>query len=433
MIKSIRILLAVAAFHDYEIWQMDVKTAFLNGKLEEDVYMTQPEGFVTPEDARKVCKLQRSIYGLKQASRSWNLRFNEAIQEFGFIRNEDEPFVYKKFSGSIVSFLVLYVDDILIIGNDIPTLQSIKTWLSSCFSMKDLEEAAYILGVKIYRDRSRRLLGLSQSTYIDKVLKRFSMEESKRGFLPMRHGISLSKEMCPSTPQERERMSQIPYASAIGSIMYAMICHWTSVKYILKYLRRTKDIFLVYGGEEELRIKGYTDASFQTDKDDSRSQLGFVFCLNGASEAIKEDVGIKEFISELRVVPSILDAVGLYCDNNGAIAQAKEPRSHHGPKHNFRIEEQEKPEDGHCVDKVDGYMGGAVTCCLVGQVSYMWSLLGTNSPRASKDKFEKHMDDMVDVGCLMLATMTPKFQKQHENMVSYEMIQNLKEIFERKA
>ncbi|KAK8696520.1 hypothetical protein V6N13_001654 [Hibiscus sabdariffa] len=382
MIKSIRILLAVAAFHDYEIWQMDVKTAFLNGKLEEDVYMTQPEGFVTPEDARKVCKLQRSIYGLKQASRSWNLRFNEASQEFGFIRNEDEPCVYKKFSGSIVSFLVLYVDDILIIGNDIPTLQSIKTWLSSCFSMKDLGEAAYILGVKIYRDRSRRLLGLSQSTYIDKVLKRFSMEESKRGFLPMRHGISLSKEMCPSTPQERERMSQIPYASAIGSIMYAMICtrpdlsyalsmtsryqanpgegHWTAVKNILKYLRRTKDVFLVYGGEEELRIKGYTDASFQIDKDDSRSQSGFVFCLNGgavswksskqdtvadstteaeyiaASEAAKEAVWIKKFITELGVIPSISDAVDLYCDNNGAIAQAKEPRSHQRSKHILR-------------------------------------------------------------------------------------------------
>ncbi|KAK8983773.1 hypothetical protein V6N11_009559 [Hibiscus sabdariffa] len=344
MFKSIRIFLAIAAFHDYEIWQMDVKTAFLNGKLEEDVYMTQPEGFVTPENIRKVCKLQRSIYGLKQASRSWNLRFNEAIQEFGFIRNEDEPCEYMKFSGSIVSFLILYVDDILIIGNDIPTLQSIKTWLSSCFSMKDLGEAAYILGVKIYRDRSRRLLGLSQSTYIDKVLKRFSMEESKRGFLPMRHGISLSKEMCPSTPQERERMSQIPYASAIGSIMYAMICtrpdlshalsmtsryqanpgegHWIAVKNILKYLRRTKDVFLVYGGEEELRIKGYTYASFQTDKDDSRSQSGFVFCLNGAaSEAAKEAVWIKKFITELGVVPSIVDAVDLYCDNNGAIAE----------------------------------------------------------------------------------------------------------------
>ncbi|KAK8667592.1 hypothetical protein V6N13_007740 [Hibiscus sabdariffa] len=358
MFKSIRILLAIAAFHDYEIWQIDVKTTFLNGKLEEDVYMTQPEGFVTPENAGKVCKLQRSIYGLKQASRSWNLRFNDAIKEFGFIRNEDEPCVYKKFSGSIVSFLILYVEDILIIGNDIPTLQSAKAWLSSCFSMKDLGEAAYILGVKIYRDRSRRLLGLSQSTYIDKVLKRFNMEASKKGFLPMTHGISLSKEMCHSTPQERERMSQIPYASAIGSIMYAMICtrpdlsyalsmtsryqanpgegHWVAVKNILKYLRRTKDVFLVYGGEEQLSIKGYTDASFQTDKDDSRSQSGFVFRLNGASEAAKEAVWIKKFITELGVVPSISDALELYCDNNGAIAQAKEPRSHQRSKHILR-------------------------------------------------------------------------------------------------
>ncbi|KAK8569112.1 hypothetical protein V6N12_007644 [Hibiscus sabdariffa] len=382
MFKSIRILLALAVFHDYEIWQMDVKTAFLNGKLEEDVYMTQPEGFVTPENAGKVCKLQRSIYGLKQASRSWNLRFNDAIKEFGFMRNEDEPCVYKKFSGSIVSFLILYVDDILIIGNDIPTLQSVKAWLSSCFSMKDLGETTYILGVKIYRDRSRRLLGLSQSTYIDKVLKRFNMEASKKRFLPMTHGISLSKEMCPSTSQERERMSQVPYASAIGSIMYAMICtrpdlsyalsmtsryqanpgegHWVAVKNILKYLRRTMDVFLVYGGEEQLSIKGYTDASFQTDKDDSRSQSGFVFRLNGgavswksskqdtvadstteaeyiaASEAAKEAVWIKKFITELGVVPSISDALELYCDNNGAIAQAKEPKSHQRSKHILR-------------------------------------------------------------------------------------------------
>ncbi|KAK8704987.1 hypothetical protein V6N13_048598 [Hibiscus sabdariffa] len=354
MFKSIRILLAIAAFHGYEIWQMDVKTAFLNGKLEEDVYMTQPEGFVTPENAGKVCKLQRSIYGLKQASRSWNLRFNDAIKEFGFIRNEDEPCVYKKFSGSIVSFLILYVDDILIIGNDIPTLQSVKAWLSSCFSMKDLGEAAYILGVKIYRDRSRRLLGLSQSTYIDNVLKRFNMEASKKGFLPMTHGISLLKEMCPSTSQERERMSQIPYASAIGSIMYAMICTHPDLSYALSMTSRYQ------ANPEQLSIKGYTDASLQTDKDDSRSQSGFVFRLNegavswksskqdtvadstteaeyiAATEAAKEVVWIKKFVTELGVVPSISDALELYCDNNGAIAQAKEPRSHQRSKHILR-------------------------------------------------------------------------------------------------
>ena len=101
---------------------MDVKTAFLNGKLTEDVYMSQPEGFVDPKNKGKICKLLKSIYGLKQASRSWNLRFDEAIVEFGFIKNEDEPCVYKKANGSKITFLVLYVDDILLIGNDILTL-----------------------------------------------------------------------------------------------------------------------------------------------------------------------------------------------------------------------------------------------------------------------------------------------------------------------
>ena len=133
MLKSIRILLAIAAYYDYKIWRMDVKTAFLNGNLLKDVYMTQSEGFVDPKYPNRVCKLQRSIYGLKQASRSWNLCFDEAVKEFGFMKNEDEPCVYKKVSGSAIVFLVLYVDDILLIGNDIPTVQSVKSWLGKCF------------------------------------------------------------------------------------------------------------------------------------------------------------------------------------------------------------------------------------------------------------------------------------------------------------
>ena len=193
MVKSIRILLAIAAYYDYEIWQMDVKTAFLNGNLQEEVYMTQPEGF-TSEDGTKVCKLNKSIYGLKQASRSWNLRFDETIKEFGFKQNGDEPCVYMKGSGFARTFLVLYVDDILLIGSDKIALKEVKDWLSTQFSMKDLGEAAYILGIRIYRDRSNRLLGLSQSTYIDKVLRRFSMEQSKRGWLPVRHRVHLSKK-----------------------------------------------------------------------------------------------------------------------------------------------------------------------------------------------------------------------------------------------
>ena len=114
------------------------------------------------------------------------------------------------------------MDDILLIGNDIPMLEATKSSLRKSFSMKDLGEAAYILGIKIYRDRSKRLIGLSQDTYIDKVLKRLNMQDSKKGFLPMSHGISLNKSQCLSTPDEQEKMSAIPYASAIGFIMYVL-------------------------------------------------------------------------------------------------------------------------------------------------------------------------------------------------------------------
>jgi hypothetical protein len=119
MFKSIWILLAIAAYYDYEIWQMGVKTMFLYRMLTEDVHMVQLEGFVNLANAGKVCKLQRSIYGLKQASRSWNLRFDEVVKMFGFIKNPDEACVYKKVSASAVAFLVLYVDDILLIGNKV--------------------------------------------------------------------------------------------------------------------------------------------------------------------------------------------------------------------------------------------------------------------------------------------------------------------------
>ncbi|GJV15917.1 retrotransposon protein, putative, ty1-copia subclass [Tanacetum coccineum] len=142
-IRAIRILIAIDAFYDYEIWQMDVKTAFLNGYLNEEVYMEQPKGFVSQKFPNRVCKLKRSIYGLKQASRQWNKRFDDEIKKFGFNQNRDEPCVYVKASGSYVTFLILYVDDILIMGNNIPMLQDVKSYLGRCFAMKDLGVSCY--------------------------------------------------------------------------------------------------------------------------------------------------------------------------------------------------------------------------------------------------------------------------------------------------
>ncbi|KAI5344040.1 hypothetical protein L3X38_011917 [Prunus dulcis] len=137
MINSIPIFLAITAHYDYEIWQMDIEKAFLNGYLPEELYMDQLEGFVSKTKSHKECKLEKYIYGLKQASRSWNHCFEEAIKSFDFSHNGDE------------------------FGNDIGILSSVKMWLSKTFFMKDLGEASYILGIKICRDRSRKLIGLS--------------------------------------------------------------------------------------------------------------------------------------------------------------------------------------------------------------------------------------------------------------------------------
>ena len=150
MLKSIRILLAVAASLDYEIWQMDVKTAFLNGNLNEDIYMQQPEGFKAKGKEHMVCKLQRSIYGLKQASRSWNIRFDQAITSFGFEKSPDEPCVYKRIQAQKVVFLVLYVDDILLIGNDKQVLSGVKDWLHKQFDMKTWEKPTIFLESNLY-------------------------------------------------------------------------------------------------------------------------------------------------------------------------------------------------------------------------------------------------------------------------------------------
>ena len=131
--------------------------------------------------------------------------------------------MYRKVSGSMITFLVLYMDNILIIGNDVGMLSIVNAWLSRHFSMKDLEEASYILEIQIYRDRSKRMPNLSQSRYIDIIVKRFGMKIFKRGFILMRHGISLSMSMLPKTLEERADMDRILYVSVIGSIMYNIL------------------------------------------------------------------------------------------------------------------------------------------------------------------------------------------------------------------
>ncbi|GJV83657.1 retrotransposon protein, putative, ty1-copia subclass [Tanacetum coccineum] len=311
-IRAIRILIAIAAYYDYEIWQMDVKTTFLNGHLSKEVYMEQPEGFVNPKQ--------------------WNKRFDDEIKKFGFTQNPDEPCVYQKANGSYIAILILYVDDILLMGNNIPMLQDVKSYLGRSFAMKDLGDAAYILGIKIYRDRSKRLIDLCQSSYIEKILKRFCMENSKRRTIPMQEKLKLSKSQGASTPTEKQRMQNVPYAPAIGSIMYAVRCTRPDVAFAQNITSRFQQ-------NPELRVSCYIDAGYLTDANDLKSQTGYVFILNGdadyiaAFDALKEVVWIRKFIYGLGIVPTIEEPISMYCDNTRAIAIAKDDGVTKGERH----------------------------------------------------------------------------------------------------
>ncbi|GJZ57113.1 retrotransposon protein, putative, ty1-copia subclass [Tanacetum coccineum] len=281
-IRAIRILISITAYYDYKIWQMDVKTAFLNGYLDEDIYMVQPE-----------------------ASRSWNKRFDKEIKRFGFAQNLDKPCVYQKASGSNVIFLILY--GIIIMGNHIPSLQSVKDYLGKCFAMKDLGEAAFILGIKIYRDRSKRLIRLGQNAYMDKILKRYKINNSKLGHIPMQERLDLNKTQGASTPEEVQRMK-----------MYLMLC---SGFYCVCYM------FLVYGenSEAELRVDCYCNAGFETEAE-----------YIAASEAAMKAVWIRKFILGLVIVPTINEPIRMFCDNSAALYFANEPGVQRGVRHYHR-------------------------------------------------------------------------------------------------
>ena len=167
--------MALVAHFDLELHQMDVKTAFLNGNLDEDIYMEQPEGFTKKGNEHLVCKLKKSIYGLKQASRQWYIKFNNTITSFGFKEHIVDQCIYLKVSGSKFIFLILYVDDILLASSDLGLLGETKEYLSKNFHMVDMGEVNYVISIEIFRDQSRGVLDLSQKGYIDRVLERFNM------------------------------------------------------------------------------------------------------------------------------------------------------------------------------------------------------------------------------------------------------------------
>jgi hypothetical protein len=376
---SFRIIIALVAHYNLELHQMDVKMAFLNGDLYENIYMAQPKGFIVEGKEKMGCRLKKSIYGLKQASRQWYLKFDGTVRNFGFKENEEDNCIYAKFKNGKFVFLILYVDDILLASSDIDLLLETKKFLSSKFDMKDLGEASFVLGIEIHRERSKGVLGLSQKAYLEKVLKKYGMHASKPTPAPIVKGDSYGKVQCPRNQYEIDQMKAVPYASAVGSLQYAQVCmrpdlafvtgilgrfqsnsgieHWKMVKKALRYVQGTKDLILTYRRSESLVIEGYSDSDFAGDKDDRKSTSGYVFTLAGGAiswksskqtvtasstmyaefiayyEASGQVKWLKKFIPGLRVVDSIEKPLKMYCDNEPAVFYAQNNKSSGAAKH----------------------------------------------------------------------------------------------------
>jgi hypothetical protein len=379
-LTSIRFILSIPATFDLEVEQMDVKTTFLHGDLEEEIYMKQSEGFVVKGKKELVCKLKKSLYGLKQSPRMWYQKFDTYILGLGFVRSRDDHCVYSKQVGNHFIYVVLYVDDMLLVGNNMDVIKEVKSQLSSKFDMKDLGAANFILGMEIKRDRANRKLWLNQRKYVETILQRFNMHGSKSVKVPIPIGVKLSADHCPKTQEEEEDMSHVPYASAVGSLMYAMVCtrpdiahavgvlsrymskpgkeHWTTVKRVFRYLRGTTSYGLCYQGRPRLDrvvdIHGFVDADWAGDLDHRRSTSGYVFNLFGgaiswmskrqavvalstteaeymaATHASKEAVWLQRLCSGIGLVQQ---AVRLDCDSQSAIFLAKNPTYHSKTKH----------------------------------------------------------------------------------------------------
>ncbi|KAL2243593.1 UNVERIFIED_CONTAM: Retrovirus-related Pol polyprotein from transposon TNT 1-94 [Sesamum indicum] len=190
-LTTIRVLIALASVYNLSIHQMDVKTAFLYGELEEEIYMDQPEGFVAHGNEHKVCKLVKSLYGLKQAPKQWHEKFDKTILAFGFTVNENDKCIYCKVKGDKMIILCLYVDDILLIGSCLDIITETKSFLKNKFEIKDMGEANVILGIKL--TRSTDGITISQSHYVEKIIEKFGYQNSRIANTPYDPSVSLFK------------------------------------------------------------------------------------------------------------------------------------------------------------------------------------------------------------------------------------------------
>lgn len=316
-----------------------------------------------------VCRLQKSLYGLKQAPRSWNEAFNSFVLSLGFKRSNYDCCLYWKRTGGVVVYLLLYVDDILLMTNNLEEIQLIKNQLSERFEMTDMGEVKQFLGIKV--ERYENQIKISQPKYIDGMLKRFGMEECRPTSTPM--------EPKPQFEHEGNiELTKQPYKELIGCLSYLMLStrpdiaaavntfsryqaaptdkHWSHLKRVLRYLKGTRDYGLVYRRRADSSpLIGYADADWGNDGEDRRSISGFTFKIHDAtvswttrkqntvalssteaeyvslSQAACEAIWLRNVLQEFGV--DISEPTRIFEDNQSCIRIAEEPRDHRRMKH----------------------------------------------------------------------------------------------------
>ena len=366
--ESVRTVIALAAMKNLVLHQMDVTTAFLNGTLEEEVYMKQPEGFVRKGEEHLVCKLKKSIYGLKQSPRCWNMALDQFLTTINLRQSSADPCIYTSPGGETV-IVAVYVDDILVATETEKTMLKLKRLISQKFEVKDLGELKSFLGVqvKVMSDS----IWIGQSGYTSRVLEKFGMADAKPVSTPVDVSLKLHSENN-SSPVDKSL-----YQSAVGSLLYLSNwtrpdityavntvakfssspteVHWTAVKRIMRYLKGTSGYGVNYVKCTKDSLAGYCDADWAGDVNDRKSTSGYVFTLAGApvswrskkqscvalstaeaeyialASAAQEAVWLRELLKQLD--GPMAEATIVYDDSQSAIAMTKNPQFHGRAKH----------------------------------------------------------------------------------------------------
>lgn len=366
---SIRMLFSVCAQFDLEYRQFDITTAFLYGSIEEDLFIRPPEGLDIPEGF--TCKLQKSLYGLKQAPRCWNAKFSKFLELFNMRPTAADPCVYVANTNERM-YLALYVDDGLIFAESSQTIDKFIGYLTKHFMVKEVDSHCFI-GIEIVRNRPRNSIFLHQQKYVNKILEKFNMGEAKGAATPLEVGHALNK----AETLDGEMVDNIPYAEAIGSLLYCAMAtrpdiayalsvlskytsqpraqHWQGVKRALRYLRQTSDFGIVFQQTEKPKLVCFSDADWAGDHQNRRSTSGLASFLNtgpisfraqqqpvvalstteaeyiAATLAVKDLIWIQRFIEELKL--PISSKGKLLCDNQSALKLMKNPEFHQRSKH----------------------------------------------------------------------------------------------------